>query len=273
MDTAHRILPDFGKPPVVETVLDVGFLPLAGWGIPHFGLFWQTIKDTYPSFQDQPPVILQKERFGEEAQQPLSLAFELINQPEARCWFINESQTRLIQVQRDRFIHNWRKMEGKERYPHYEEAVRPAFESEWNRFCEFLLREGLGPPDVQQCEVQYVNHIPLNGWKTFTDVIESLSNWPGAEHAGFLPAPESLVAITSYLMPGNAGRLRIVIEPAVRSSDGSVILQLKLIARGKPESSGAADILNWFDLGREWIVRGFTDFTSPGMHKIWERNL
>src|SRR5262245_37109554 len=116
MSSEDRSLPDFAKPPVVETVLDVGFAPLPGWRIPHFGLFWQSIRDEYPTFRDQPPLLLERETFGKRQSQPLNLAFEFLNQPEARCWFEEKSGARLIQIQHDRFIHNWRKTEKQQEY-------------------------------------------------------------------------------------------------------------------------------------------------------------
>jgi uncharacterized protein (TIGR04255 family) len=271
MDSAGRVLPDFAKPPVVETVLDVCFAPLAAWGIPHFGLFWQSIREEYPTFKDQPPIIFQREGFGEKALQPLTIAFEVMNLPEARCWFEDISGARLIQVQHDRFIHNWRRTDEHKEYPRYKQVIRPAFEKEWKRFCGFLEREQIMLPDVQQCEVQYINHIELSGWSSFADLIDALGEWPGTRGKEFLPIPENMSFSTSYLMPGNAGRLRIIMQPAIRSADGKPVVQLNLIARGRPSSSSTEDILNWFDVGREWIVRGFTDFTSQRMHQTWER--
>lgn len=273
MSSASRTLPDFAKPPVIETVLDVSFTPLTAWGIPHFGLFWHSIRDDYPTFKDQPPIIQQREELGQKAIKPLTIAFELINQPEARCWFEDASGARLIQVQHDRFIHNWRKTPGCGDYPHYEQVVRPAFKTEWERFCAFLEREHIGLPEVQQCEVQYINHVDLDGWTSFADLVDALAEWPGTTDNGFLTSPESLAVNTSYLLPDNAGRLRIIIQPGVRNSDGSRIVQLSLVARGRPASSDTSEILKWFDLGREWIVRGFTDFTSTKMHQIWERTV
>ncbi|HEV8370989.1 MAG TPA: TIGR04255 family protein [Pyrinomonadaceae bacterium] len=268
MNSESRTLPDFAKPPVVETVLDVGFSPLAQWGIPHFGLFWQSIRDDYPTFKDQPPVLLQRESFGEAPAQRLNLAFDILNQPEARCWFEERSGARLIQIQHDRFIHNWRKTEEQQEYPHYEQVIRPAFSKEWDRFCSFLHQQGISQPEVQQCEVQYVNHIDFNGWESFTSLVDALGEWPGGR--GYLPRPESIVFNTSYLMPENAGRLRIVVQPAVRNNDGKRVIQLSLIARGRPSSSTREDILAWFDLGRNWIVNGFTEFSSTKMHQTWE---
>ena len=54
-----------------------------------------------------------------------------------RRWFIHKSETRLLQVQNDRFIHNWRKVGPADEYPHYE-TIRPIFLTEWTRFYGFL---------------------------------------------------------------------------------------------------------------------------------------
>src|SRR6266446_8407421 len=150
MRSQSLALPDFDEPPVVETLLDVAFTPLAAWRIPHFGLFWQLIKSDYPQVEDQPPILLQRERFGEAADKPTTFEFQFLQQPEARCWFISNSQSQLIQLQNDRFILNWRKIPAEERYPHYD-SIRPNFEFEWSRFFDFLTRESLGIPEVQQC--------------------------------------------------------------------------------------------------------------------------
>ena len=61
--------------------------------------------------------------------------------PLPRCWFLNDTETRLIQLQADRFIHNWRKVTGKEEYPRYE-AIRDEFIDRWDEFCMFLGDQG-----------------------------------------------------------------------------------------------------------------------------------
>jgi uncharacterized protein (TIGR04255 family) len=264
-------LPDFENPPVSETVMDVGFAPLSEWGIPHFGVFWQRIQEEYPHFQDQSPIPFELERF-DQSQRPSTIALEFLNQPEARCWFLHKSESRLIQVQNDRFIHNWRKTSADCEYPHYETAIRSAFETEWNRFCAFLKEASIGTPEIRQCEITYINDIENNGWESYSDLVDALGTWPGGRPDGYLPTPENVGFATSYLMQ-EAGRLRIQLQPAIRHRDLAKILQLKLTARGRPASSNTDDILKWFDLGREWIVRGFTDFTSAKMHQMWKRRI
>ena len=267
-----RSLPDFEAPPVVETALGVEFVPLARWSIPHYGLLWEKIRGDYPNFAIQPPLGSQVEKFGSEARVvPPSFQVVPVSAPEVRCWFTEPSQSRLLQVQPDRFIHNWRKpkVEGA-RYPHYEK-IRPIFEREWGRFGEFLRGESLGEPEVVQCEVTYVNHLDRGvGWESFGDLGNVVRFWTDAS-TQFLPRAEAMILNVSYVIPSNKGRLHVALQPAFRPDDAKEVLQLTLTARGRPVSSRTQDVLDWLDLGHEWVVRGFADFTTDAMHRLWRR--
>jgi hypothetical protein len=72
-------------------------------------------------------------------------------------------------------------------------------------------------------------------------------------------------------MPNNQGRLPIKLQSAIRHADAKEILQLTLTARGRPASSSLDHVRRWFDLGREWVVQGFADFTTAKMHQLWRR--
>jgi uncharacterized protein (TIGR04255 family) len=271
MAEISKPLPEFDSPPVIETVLGIEFAPLVNWGIPHFGEFWHEIKNDYPKFQVQPPLPSQIETFGKTEKIRPMISFQLVQQPSARCWFIHKSETRLLQVQNDRFLHNWRKLESAKEYPHYS-TIRPIFEQEWKRFCDYLEAEEIGSPEVRQCEVTYINHIDRDaGWETVADLVTVIGSRIGAGSDEFLPVPETIGMMTSYAMPHEQGRLHIDLQKAVRHSDAAETMQLALTARGKPESSKVEDLRSWFDLGHEWIVRGFADFTTPAMHKLWRR--
>lgn len=268
-----RILPDFNKPPVIETVLGMQFSPFKSFGIPHFGLYWSKILVDYPRFEVQPPLTRIVEEFKEKPFKPSNVEIELAPIPEVRCWFITHSENHLIQIQNDRFIYNWRKVKDKEEYPHYD-SIKPEFVKEWKRFCQFLEEIKLGIPDINQCEITYVNHIEIGkGWKSYGDLNKVCACWSGVSSGNFLTEPEMVSLNTRYVMPERKGRLYIIMQPGIRRQDAKEILQLQLIARGKPPSSKLEDILEWFDLGHEWIVRGFTDFTTNNMHQIWERKI
>jgi uncharacterized protein (TIGR04255 family) len=259
-------LPEYDRPPVIETVLGVQFPRLKGFSIPHFGLFWHSVRAEYPVQEMKPPLGPVVEGFGVPGAAPGGIQF--VTDPEARCWFIDRSGTELIQVQHDRFIRNWRRVTGSETYPRYA-RLRPLFERDWQRYLDFLDQEDIERPQVNQCEVTYVNHVPIDVAELGDAhmIVRALSPMSGV----FLPRPETTALNVRYVMGDQQGRLHVNLQPAVRLDDRSPVLQLTLTARGTPRSSQLEDILAWLDLGHEWVVRGFTDFTNDAMHKSWGR--
>ena len=263
----QSLLPKFKKPPVVETALGVQFAPLKSFSIPHFGLFWNAVRTDYPNQEMKPPLGNVVEDLAAPVI-PEQIGIQFTAEPEARCWFLNASGGELIQLQRDRFVRNWRKVTGSEDYPSYD-ALKPRFERDWTRLLEFLDREALGRPQVNQCEVTYINHLSAE-----VDKLGSLHRFARSVSAlagDFLPEPETAQLQVRYLMGDKRGRLHVGVQPGVRRDDRRPVMQLGLTARGTPASSRIEDILAWFDLGHEWVVRGFTDFTRSEMHAIWER--
>jgi uncharacterized protein (TIGR04255 family) len=264
---AERTLPDFENPPAVETLMGVHFAPIEKWQAPYFGLFWSRIKKDYPRVEMQPPVVTAPT--PEMAAAQFQSRFEL----PMRCWFFNQDETRLIQLQNNLFLHNWRKVGHADRYLHYGD-LRPLFEKEWQGFRNFLEDEGLGAPGIQLCEVTYVNHIDRgSGWETFADLSELFPNWSPKTSEDYLPPPELVAMNASYALGGVEGRLQISVQPAVRQTDAKETIQLTVTARCKPSSSSSEDICRGLDEARKWVVLGFTDFTSPKMHTLWGRKI
>ena len=102
-------LPEYGNPPVDEVALGVLFVPLPDFKVPHFGVYWDHIRDRYPKCENQPALTPQIESTAPFAN---VMAFMSMDLSMLRCWFIDNSGNQLIQVQPDRFIRNWRQVEG-----------------------------------------------------------------------------------------------------------------------------------------------------------------
>ena len=128
-------------------------------------------------------------------------------------------------------------------------------------------------PDVNQCEVVYVNHIdPTSASAPLGTLAEILTLVRIPERRELLPGePEISMLNVRYAMPDQRGRLHIAAQPAIRRSDGKAVIQVTLTARGRPASSRTDDILAWLDGGHDWIVHGFVDITTERMHKLWGR--
>jgi uncharacterized protein (TIGR04255 family) len=265
-------LPDFMQPPVDEVALSLQFSPIPGFGIAHFGLFWDRIRGNYPRFETKPPIANVTESVGSGTHLGQQIGISLVTTPQIRCWYLEQGGSRLVQVQNDHFVHNWRKVTGTEAYPRYP-ALREHFAREWERFCDFLRDEKLERPKTNQCEVTYVNNIEYDkGWKNYGEldkVIAAIAT-PKSKNR-FLPNPERVGMQVTYRLEENAGRLHVSFSPVIRGRDGKEVLQMTLTARGAPRSSSDEDVFAWLDLGRKWVVRGFADFTTETMHKIWGR--
>lgn len=259
----ERTLPDYDNPPAQETWMAFRFAPLE-WNIPHFGAFWNEIRADYPTFEVHPPIGEFAVRF--DAMGPNAV----VNIP-VRCWFINPESDRLIQVQNNRFFHNWRRTQPGDKYLHYDE-LKPVFHREWNRFCDFAKRHAMGIPNVLQCEVCYINHLERGvGWDHYSDlglIFPSVGNWVGKS---FLSKPETASLNASYVMPSNEGRLHVLVQPALRQSDGKEIIQLTITGSCRPSTSEESELFRCLDFCRDWVVLSFDDLTSEHMHKIWGR--
>jgi len=102
-----------------------------------------------------------------------------------------------------------------------------------------------------------------------------LTVWTTRYSDTFLSGPEDIGLRVRYIIPGvdgsPIGRLLVSVDPAYRAEDDRPIYVLLLTARGRPIGQGIEGALGFLDIGREWIVRGFTSLTSPRMHEIWGR--
>lgn len=260
-------LPDFDSPPVVETVLSVQFEPLPLLQAAYLGLLWNEYRASFPKTEERPPLEPVVERFPDHPTDRVGLKLQAVeNFPSPRMWFINEKGSEMIQVQSDRFIKNWREVD-EDPYPHYEN-FRPNFDRDYAIFREFLAKNALGKPRVNQCEVTYVNHILAGeGWEHYADVDKVFSFWRSFDLAP--PGPPEDVRLHSRFVirrddGGPIGRLHVDIQPAVRTSDSHPMYVMHLTARGQ-----IGEGVDFFDVGRNWIVVSFQRLTTSNMHGVW----
>jgi uncharacterized protein (TIGR04255 family) len=269
-------LPSFDCPPVVEVVLGTQFDPIKALRAPQIGLLWQEFRTQLPITEEQPPLDPVIERFGAVRKATQGVSFQILDVPPIpRIWYRNESGTELVQVQTDRFIHNWRRIADDDQYPRYE-PLRTTFADDLERFVTFVQRENLGEFAPNQCEVTYVNHIiPDDAWTEHGELDKVLTVFRQEYSDRFLAKPEDARLSVRYVIPSAAGeplgRLHISADPVFRTKDDVQMIRLNLTARGRPAGPGMDGVLNFLDIGREWVVRAFASITTKEMHRIWRR--
>lgn len=277
--TAKRRLLEFSRPPLVEAVLTVQFERIEGFRTVHAGVFWERLRTAFPVFkhvEEHPPVEQALERPGADGFQSSGVRVEILDTPGLpRLFFLNDKKTQLIQLQPDRFSHNWRKTGDGDEYPRYEQ-IRPSFQKELELFERFLSEEGLGVLTPTQTEISYINHIvPAGGPDTEISPRGILKVWPD-DYRGTAGAALEDVSLTLRheirdASDKFAGRLLVSLKPAIRRADKSRLLVLELVARGRPQGAGIGGAMSFIDKGRELLCIAFEELTTSEIQQHWGR--
>jgi len=266
-------LPDFDDPPVVEVYLSVQFEPIVEFDAGRLNACWNELRSEFPRAKHQLVLGHELEQFGGAPAQPTPPVQLWSLEVPVRLALTSADGARLIQIQADRFVHNWRKIAVAAPYPRYEE-IRERFEAYFATFNRVLGGYGLDLPRIDQCEISYINRIPA---------IESRGSLAGADrvfrqlqavqNAGDLPVLEDVGVRARYVLSSNRNdpfaRLHTLMQPLPSAEERAFLFSL--LVRGRPAIPTTEGALDFFDLGRVTIVRAFAALTTPAMHKIWGR--
>lgn len=265
-------LPDYEDPPLIEVLLSLQFAQLPGFGNIHIALLWQQFfRDKFPKYQEHPSLQPVFEVFGPNPMVSPQIQISM-GVPAVRFWFSNDDE--VIQIQNNRFIHNWRKTRTDQQYPHYE-LIQENFRKEVDVFEKFLRENGLRELRPNQCEISYINHIDLPDGKNPHDNLQRILRF---FNESIVPSPSLIFEDNNLQMryiikDGGAkiGRLHIQALPALRITDKKPILQLTLTARGRPNEETIDSAFHFMGLGRSLIDKSFDSLTTLEMHTWWRK--
>lgn len=252
------MLPSYPRPPVQEVACGVQFSPPLDLGLPEVLALRERFKHDYPRLEEHPPIA--PIVLGSTIEQAL-----LKIHSTSRVWFISDGGQDLVQLQRDRFVFNWRKVDADDSYPRFDDHVWPRFESAIDALVGGLGELHRPVPSVDAFEVAYVNIVPLQSDQSFSDVLEPLR----ISSDGFLPDPTGVQMSVRYAIDGiSDGELIVETRSAVHVEDSSAAVLINLTARGRVDGT-LGEALRGLRTGREWIVRAFDELTTEGMHAEW----
>lgn len=269
MKTSQTNLINYLNPPVTEVVCGILFKPIKEFLAPHLGMLWEKFRSQYPTCKEVPPLAPIIEQFEGDHQ----VKFEMTDVPPLpRIWFIHTDENGIIQVQPDRFIHNWRKVRASDEYPRYHKVIK-MFRDRLSQFESFLQENNLTEIMPLQYEMTYINHIPQGeGWETIDEIGKVFPDFAFRSRQGrFLPQPEGINWRTSFILPEQMGRLHVTMRQGVERKSNRPILFLELTVRGIGRDKSSEEMWKWFDMARKWIVYGFADLTGEEVQKtVWK---
>lgn len=261
-------LPEYEHPPVVEVALAVEFERSVNFGALDLGRLAAAWEDIMPNAEERPLL----PRMGIPTEDLLDTLFEIeetaSNPP--RLWLQNEVGDRVVQIQHDRLVVNWRKGPLGGPYPRYA-AIRGMLQDAWQRLIAACADLGRDEPEPSRCEIQYINHLGLEqGWKSPEDTERLIVPWNGVEDDGLLPR-DHLCAFHLHCHYPEEREGWLEIDGWTGSGSETEAMTLNLTSRGRALSGDLESALDFLDVAHVWIVRGFTAVTTPEAHAIWRR--
>jgi uncharacterized protein (TIGR04255 family) len=251
-------LPSFRKPPVVEVAMAIAFAPLPGLQFAAFAdlrLRWMA---DYPLTEEQ--LFLEK---PQSAQEGIRVEF---GPPPRRIWLISPQKERVIQIQRDRLIANWRSFASAENneYPRYQ-PLRDEFLHRWADFEKFIAEQGIATSVTPQtAEVTYINLVKGEA----DEQIEISSVLKMNKEGELWRAHTRSTAVTqTWEFPDVQTTLTTAANIDNSAPDCPVVMHLSAntqIHEGR--SIGSA-----LDLAHDFVVGTFGVITTDEMQRRWER--
>ncbi len=261
-------LPGFDRPPVVEVALAVDFQPiveLTAVKLSGLAALW---RDEYPLVQEHaalplnPPV-------GGQGQFP-TMFMRLGGATQLRLWLLAADETKLLQVQWDRLILNWRRLGEGTEYPSFAE-LQPRFATAWEDLTRYLASNVEVPAFPMSVEVAYVNEVvtDADGEPRLTRILRDIGDLSGL---GGHPTSVQMNRTYETRSPrGLLGSLTVAADTGGRGPNGTLVTLTYRAAVSL--DGGGEELIQTMNHGHETVVNAFDRMTTDEMHDVWRRRV
>ena len=252
---------EYSNPPVIETVVGIEFsaLPIGFMGLAAVHAMW---KAEFPSTLEQEA--LPPSRPVAQGAQGFHLQWGS-GLPPARLWMLSNDEHLLVQVQSDRLLLNWRRLDAEsETYPRYE-SLRAKFVNLFDDFQGHVQKEFGMPVTPLAVEWTYVNRIEAddsNEGAMFSVWREPNLKLPGKS---MLTRFNNVRELESH---GLQGQLTVTAEPLAAGEGEPINLTVSTQFFLTPDKS-PGDALGAMDDAHRYSRLAFDAITSDDAKKMW----
>lgn len=237
------------KPPVNEVVIGVQ-LNASLIQSNHIHEYFQLIKNEYPKIEDHSPLpnVIEHNTGNQDIHVHSSVV--------SRRFFVNESEDKLLQLQADRIIYNWKKSDSGSEYPHFNAVFR-----DFQRHYEELDRRHVIHDSINQREVTYVDVIDLLSFE-----VDGFNPSNVFKYLKIDQALNGLNFAKSHFLPELGANLIVVITSGIRPNK-SKILRVETTCRGFNKDIGNVE---WFSEAHKAISREFELSLTDKAIELWK---
>ncbi len=239
------------KPPVIEVAIGSQF------NNPIFDNrfvydFYQKIKTDYPKIQENPPLPSIIEHPDKPNQTKILQGFNI------RRFFINPNGDKLIQLQADRLLFNWRKNSETDQYPQFTDV--------FNSFLEVYKKLNNEIHDLNdklnQFELTFVDHIVLNDFE-----LKSVSLDDIFSRISFQQEIKNCECSFTFPQEKINGILTLVIRSGINNKTQKKLLICESTCRGFISNNESMN--EWFNNAHSILLDFFIDLFTEKSKIIW----
>lgn len=215
--------------------------------------FYQELKSSYPNIKEDKvlPAVIENPEGDPER--------KVLQGFHSRKFLVNSKNTKLIQIQPDRLLFNWRKTSDEQDYPHFHNVLKEFLEvyNGLKKYCE--LDENLN-----QQEVTYVDHILMEDFERSNDY--NPSNILNIYNIDEKTKINSLFQFFTIPVKNLNGNMHLQLKSATRNQDNRNIISMESICRGAP--SGRS-LKQWYYEAHDNLIELFKNITTKNAKEKW----
>lgn len=242
----------FENSPLSELVIGVQYKSPIISNDKIFSYYATHLKDEFPNISEHPrlPSVVE-----DASKNPIPT---VIGGNETRKFFHHRKGEKLIQLQNNKFLFNWKKTDDLSQYPHFDNVFSEFSKrfKELNKICDF-------EQEIDQYELTYQDHILVEEFMNYN------SGYELEDIFSKIKFPQSIKSINSFFSIGNTrinGALNVKIQSAIRNNDQKKLIVFETTCRGYDNSG---DMGNWYEIAHDILINFFLNNITEKAKKIW----
>lgn len=242
---------EFQNAPIAEVVIGIQFdKPLISYN--NILNFYQTIKTNFVKVKEQQVLSSAIENPNGQTERRLLQGFN------SRKLFINKDENKLVQIQPDRLLFNWRKTNDTDEYPHFSNVYHE-FKNIYEKLSEICSFENKD----NQLEVAYVDHIIIDEFgKNDFNPSEILSIF----NIDKKKTVNSIEQNITFPVKNLLGNINLQIVSATRNNDKRKIFRMESTCRGARKNE---PMDNWYENAHNELLKLFSNITTEKAKQVW----